>query len=259
MNIPTPSFSSGGLLGRVRRRLTRLQARRPVDCAQGRYLVSFSFDDFPRSAATTGAAILEDFGWRGTYYASASFENTKNHLGDLFRAEDIAALVSKGHEIGCHTEHHINCALNAPVVLEREIRRNQERLRALGAPALRSFAFPFGEASPAAKTALSQHYACLRGIARQINRRGADASQLGAVALEGDTEAAPALLAFVDDLKNAPGWLIFFTHDVRESPGEWGCTPDLLRQVCEAVHQAGCEVLPVGEAFDALKPMEKAA
>jgi len=259
MTAPTSSFSSGSLLDRVKRRLTRLQARRPVDCAQGRYLVSFSFDDFPRSAATNGAAILEEFGWRGTYYASAAFENGTNHLGELFTAADIARLTARGHEIGCHTEGHINCAVNAPVVVQRDVRRNQRRLRALGAPTPRSFAFPFGEASAAAKTVLGRHYACLRGISRTVNRRHSDANQLGAVALEGDAGDAALALSFVDNLASAPGWLIFFTHDVRENPGEWGCTPGLLRRVCKAVHKAGFEVMPVGEAFAALQPMEKAA
>jgi len=259
MNIPVPAFATGGLVGRVKRRLTRLQARRTVNCAQERFVVSFSFDDFARSAATTGAEILESFGWRGTYYASAGFENANNHLGELFTAADIAALVSRGHEIGCHTENHINCALNAPVVLQREVRRNQRRLRALGAPTPRSFAFPFGEASAVAKTLLGRHYSCLRGIGRTINRRYGDANQLGAVAIEGDTGDAPAVLSYVDNLKTAPGWLIFFTHDVRENPGQWGCTPALLRTVCEAVQAAGFEVMPVGEAFAALGAMEKAA
>ncbi len=259
MNIPAPSFSSGGLLDRVKRRLTRLQARRPLNCAQGRFLVSFSFDDFPRSAATNGAAILEEFGWRGTYYASTAFEGSENHLGALFTAADIAALCARGHEIGCHTERHINCAVNAPVVLQRDVRRNQRRLRALGAPTPSSFAFPFGEASAAAKTVLSRQYTCLRGIARAVNRRNADANQLGAVALEGNAGDAALALSFVENLAAAPGWLIFFTHDVRENPGQWGCTPGLLRRVCKAVRDAGFEVMPVGEAFAALQPMEKAA
>jgi peptidoglycan/xylan/chitin deacetylase (PgdA/CDA1 family) len=254
-----PYTPPAGLVGKLKRRLTRLQARRALDCAQDRFLVSFSFDDFPKSAAHTGAAILERYGWRGTYYTSTGFENTDNHLGSLFSADDIGMLVGKGHEIGCHTENHIDCALNAPVVIEREVRRNQKRLRALGAPPLRSFAYPYGETSSQAKALLGQHYETLRGVKAGINRRFADAHQLSAVPIEGTEAQSDLALSYVENLKNSPGWLIFYTHDVRDTPGEWGCTPELFETICKAVKAAGFEVLPVGSAFAALTAMEKAA
>ena len=36
-------------------------------------IVSFTFDDAPPSAATNGAAILEEFGLRGTFYLSGGW------------------------------------------------------------------------------------------------------------------------------------------------------------------------------------------
>jgi peptidoglycan/xylan/chitin deacetylase (PgdA/CDA1 family) len=33
-------------------------------------MVSFTFDDIPKSAATIGAAILEEYDARGTFYVS---------------------------------------------------------------------------------------------------------------------------------------------------------------------------------------------
>ncbi len=256
----TPYTPSDGIISALKRRLTRFAARKPIDCAQDRFVVSFSFDDFPRSAATTGAKILENYGWRGTYYASAGFENTSNHLGDLFTPQDISALIARGHEIGCHTENHIDCAINAPVVIEREIRRNQKYLRTLGAPACpASFAFPYGEVSPRAKDLLGQHYANLRGVRAGINRRYADAHQLNAVPIEGTLEDRDTALSFVDGLKSGPGWLIFYTHDVRDTPSQWGCTPELLNAVCAAVKEAGCDVQTVGDAFSSLTEVKQAA
>ncbi len=257
MNIPYSP--SSGVFGALKRRMTRLQARKTMDCTKGRRIVSFSFDDFPRSAAQIGAQTLENYGWRGTYYTSTGFESTKNHLGPLFTAQDVARLVSKGHEIGCHTENHVDCALNPPVVVEREIRQNQKRLRALGAPTPRTFAYPFGEASAHSKALLGQHYACLRGVKNGINRRFADAHQLYATALEGGLDDKALALSFVDDLAKAPGWLIFYSHDISPNPGEWGCTPELLQAVCEAVKMAGFEVLPIIEAYSQLELLEKAA
>src|ERR1700722_7595377 len=39
-------------------------------------MVSFTFDDIPKSAATTGAGILEDHGGRGTFYVSGGRVST---------------------------------------------------------------------------------------------------------------------------------------------------------------------------------------
>lgn len=256
MNTP---YVPTGLVSALQRRLTRLRARKLVNCAHGRRVVSFSFDDFPRSAAKTGAEIVEKFGWRATYYTSAGFENTSNHMGALFTATDVAKLVAKGHEIGCHTENHIDCSLNAPVVLAREIRRNQMRLRAFGAPTPRSFAYPFGEASPKNKTLLGQYYACSRGVHAGINRRNADAHQLRAVPIEGHIEDKHIPLSYLDSLAKDPGWLIFYMHDIDPTPGQWGCTPKLLETICEATQAAGFEVLTITDAFAQLSPSEKAA
>jgi peptidoglycan/xylan/chitin deacetylase (PgdA/CDA1 family) len=255
----TPYIPADGLISALKRRLTRFSARKPLDCAQDRFLVSFSFDDFPHSAASTGADILHRYGWQGTYYTSAGFLNTTNHLGDLFGQSDITSLIEKGHEIGCHTAHHIDCALNPDVVIEREIRENQNRLRAMGATPPVSFAFPYGEASARSKDMLGRHFTSLRGVRQGINRRFADAHQLNAVPIEGAIEAMALAQSFIDDLRTAPGWLIFYTHDVREQHSEWGCTPALLDAVCKAVSEAGIEVLPVGKAMNSLLTMKEAA
>ncbi len=255
----TPYIPSDGLSRKLQRRLTRLKARKPLNCAGAHRLVSFTFDDFTRTAAAIGARTLEQHGWRGTFYASASFEDAYNHLGDLFTVQDIAKLVAQGHEIGCHTENHIDCALNPPVVVADEARRNRNHLTRLGAPNPTSFAFPYGEVSAATKKLLGQYYTTLRGVRPGINRRLADAHQLSAIAIEGDMDALPGILAVLDDLQKKPGWLIFYTHDVRDHPSEWGCTPALFGAVCAAVKAHNFEVRTVQDAHTIISSCEAAA
>jgi hypothetical protein len=69
-------------------------------------LVSFTFDDVPASACREGAAILEAHGVRATYYVCAGGRGAASPCGRLASADDIAALASRGHEIGCHTYSH---------------------------------------------------------------------------------------------------------------------------------------------------------
>src|SRR2546422_3297564 len=56
--------------GRYRRSVARFLFRRPFEINSKIPFVSFTFDDFPRSALLTGGAILKHFGLTGTYYAS---------------------------------------------------------------------------------------------------------------------------------------------------------------------------------------------
>jgi peptidoglycan/xylan/chitin deacetylase (PgdA/CDA1 family) len=76
----------------------RMRNQRPV--------VSFTFDDFPRSAALNGARILERHGARGTFYVAGSYCGKVVDGVVQYCAEDLSALSHGGHEIGCHTFNH---------------------------------------------------------------------------------------------------------------------------------------------------------
>ena len=68
------------LPARLRRRLTQWQAVAPLPAHPPQAMISFTFDDFPHSAADAGASILDRFGARGCYYACTGFlgENGPN-------------------------------------------------------------------------------------------------------------------------------------------------------------------------------------
>ena len=70
-------------------------------------MVSFTFDDVPKSAATVGAAILEQHDATGTYYVIGGQVGTSAAWWDMVDGEDIADLHRRGHEIACHTFSHM--------------------------------------------------------------------------------------------------------------------------------------------------------
>ena len=122
MNAPyIPDLS---LKGKIRRRLTRLSSRKPLPAIDHKY-VSFTFDDFPKSSAINGAKCLEDKGLRGTFYACTGQFDQSNHFGELCSSDDVKRVFAAGHEIGCHTQNHIDCAVSSPAVVQmkyKEIR-----------------------------------------------------------------------------------------------------------------------------------------
>ena len=246
---------ASGLIGKLNRLAARRFARRPLKSDISVPLVSFSFDDFPKSARENGMPLIEHHGWRATFYTALGFTGQSNHLGELMDEADIRALHLRGHEIACHSFSHHDASRQGAKAFAADCERNCAELMELGIykPAS-SFAFPYGEASPAVKKALAGRYGAMRGVYPGINRKGDDLNLLKAVPLDGGEAGLARALAAVREAQDHPGWLIFYGHDVRENPSEWGCTPAFLKTVCNAVAEAGIAVLPVGEALSHLAP-----
>jgi peptidoglycan/xylan/chitin deacetylase (PgdA/CDA1 family) len=241
---------SSGLIGKLKRQAARRLSRTPLKVELDHPLVSFSFDDFPRSAGEAGAEILEKQGWRATYFAGGGYAGGENHLGPMYDLEDLKRLHEKGHEIACHTFSHIDISQTRLDDVEAEVDRNRAFFNEAGFEVeFESFAFPYGEASPAAKTALLKRFKVLRGVRPGINRTGSDRGLLTAVPLDGGEAGLRRALNWIAEARAKPGWLIFYGHDVREMPSEWGCTPAFLKAVCERVAEIGAQVDTIAGAI----------
>jgi hypothetical protein len=118
---------------------------------------------------------------------------------------------------------------------------------------LSSFAFPYGEASLDAKRALSSRFASMRGVRAEINRGSGDLNLLRAVALDGGDAGIERAIEAANSLIQAPGWLIYYAHDIQDQPSEWGCTPEQFERVCNAVEASGARVMTVRDALKSLQ------
>lgn len=242
-----PYSADRSLGGKLRRRYARLVHRRPARLGLTRPVVSFTFDDIPESAAHAGAAVLEANEARGTFYICTGLADHEGHMGRFANADEVRALAARGHEVACHTRDHIDCHRASDATLLEDTADNVARLKALGATA-RHFAFPYGEVSPHAKALLAPHYGSLRGVHAGMVRGGDDLNQLPAVGIEGEDGEAVAR-AWIDRAVAENAWLILFTHDVRENPSAWGCTPGALDRLAAHAKAAGCDIRTVGEVL----------
>lgn len=239
------------LKGKLRRRWSRLVARRPLAADISRPMVSFTFDDAPESAVRAGAAVLEDEGVRGTFYVCAGLDGKIGPMGRYADTAGYAELANRGHEAACHTYSHLDCGKAAGEVIAQDVARNREALGRQGL-ATRTFAYPYGDVSPQAKAALGDRFTALRALHPGLVRRGADLNQLPAVGIEGpDGEARAA--PWIDRAARERAWLILYTHDVQTEPSPWGCTPEALRRLVQRAKAAGCEIAPVAVALDRLE------
>jgi peptidoglycan/xylan/chitin deacetylase (PgdA/CDA1 family) len=81
-------------------------ARRMIRMGNTKPIISFTFDDFPRSALHVGGAILKAEGAVGTYYASFGLMGGTAPTGVIFTESDLETLLEDEHELGCHTFEH---------------------------------------------------------------------------------------------------------------------------------------------------------
>ena len=116
------------LYGYYQRKAAGLVFRRPFLVSPHRPLISFTFDDFPRSALLAGGAILNRAGLSGTYYASLGLMGKKTPSGQIFVADDLKTLFEQGHELGCHTFSHCDSWETETSVFEKSILENRKAL-----------------------------------------------------------------------------------------------------------------------------------
>src|SRR5262249_40257532 len=152
------------LNARWRREMAEWFGRRPSKISAPSPLVSFTFDDFPRSALSVAGAVLESFGYAGTYYVSLGLMGKMAPTGEICRLEDVEGVVERGHELGCHTFDHCDAWETKPNDFERSVLRNREMLNRIIPGALfRTFAYPISSPRPENKLRAARHFVCCRG------------------------------------------------------------------------------------------------
>jgi peptidoglycan/xylan/chitin deacetylase (PgdA/CDA1 family) len=232
------------------RRLARWFGRRPCRIQATRPFISFTFDDFPRSALYQGGAILRKHDLTGTYYASLGLMGQMARTGEIFSPDDLPEFVRQGHELGCHTFDHCDSWETAPAVFEASILRNQKKLVALiPGGSFSSLSYPLSCPRPKTKRRMAKYFDGARGGGQTFNAGTVDLNYLKAFFIEHCKGDFDQIERIIDANARANGWLIFATHDVCDSPTRFGCTPRLFGRVVECAAESGAAILPVHQAL----------
>lgn len=230
-------------------RLARNVPLNALDTRLDAPVVSFTFDDFPRSALTEGGRVLRERGWAGTYFAAGGFCGRTVDGLDYFDRDDLVRAREEGHEIACHTFGHLRLPESRKDAIETDLERNAEFLtEAIPGQRLSSFAYPYGDLDLGRKALIARRFAVCRGIWPGINAGRMDFAQLKAVPLERRSLDGVDVEAWLDRAQAERGWLIFFTHDVSDDPSPYGCSRRSFEAVADAVARRGLKVLPMKNA-----------
>lgn len=232
----------------------RLLYRRPFRIIPGAPIISFSFDDFPRSALLVGGRILNEYRLAGTYYAALGLMGANRPVGAMFNRDDVDKVFSGGHELGCHTFDHPNPASTSPDEFEASILRNREALQAIvPEEEFETFSYPTCFPKPGNKQRTGQYFACCRSGGQTFNSGVVDLNHLAAYFLEQSKMNLAVAAGLIDDNARARGWLILATHDVCDRPSPYGCTPEFFECVVRYAVESGARILPVAGALRSLQ------
>ena len=245
-----PDMTRLSLAHRINNVATRNLPVKLVRARLDRPVASITFDDFPKSAWRQGGPILDRHQARATYYAAGRFCGLTEDGIEYFTPEDLIAIRDAGHEVGCHTFSHQYGTRVSSEALAKDVARNQAFVGdLLGDYPLTSFAYPYGDVSPRTKLLFSSQFPTSRGIHRGVNAGLIDLAQLRAIGLEHKAWNPAAIEQVVAQAVRNNGWIIFFTHDVSETPSPYGATPEMLDHALSAVRRAGVDILPVKHAL----------
>ena len=237
------------MVGAVRRKVLCSFQRRMIPLGDHGPVVSFTFDDFPRSAYLAGAPILEAFGGRGTYYATTGLLNTRDGLGDLFHVEDLHGLLERGHELGTQTFRHSSSRRVSLTEFQDDVHKGIRELERLVERHSDNFCYPYGHVTLRTKKTLAPYLASARSIYPGINGPEVDLNLLRANSLYRDMSGAPHAQELIEQNVAQKGWLVFYTHDVRPNPSEYGCTPELLEFAVSTAARSGSRILTVEQVL----------
>ena len=240
------------LQARVSNRLSRYFSVTPFRLRNERPMVSFTFDDFPESAATDGVSILDQYDAKATFYVSGSLVDKPDEHWQGVSAGDIVQLHRRGHEIACHTFSHQPATELDATRMADEVEQNRDYLRGLD-PSIQidNFAYPYGLGSVWRKAQLARTFRSSRGIVPGVNSGVVDLQYLRSTPLiDRDIDRESIDRAF-DKLVDTNGWLIFYGHDVTANPSPYGCTPSLLRYALDAAAKRNVAIKTVAGALDA--------
>jgi hypothetical protein len=248
----------GRMWNRIRgtcgRRMAKWFGCRPYRMRPGPPLISFTFDDFPRSALLTAGMILEQQGIFGTYYIALGLMTRVEPTGEIFRPDDLIQLFKAGHEVGCHTFDHYPAWQTAPNAYEASVIRNASKLPEL-APmaAMQTHSYPINHPRPATKRLLAQRFSGCRGGGQAINQETIDLNYLNSFFLEQSRDDFGTIEQIISHNSTSGGWLIFSTHDVCENPTRFGCTPSFFEKVVRCSINSGAHILVMSAALQQLR------
>ncbi|MDR2798388.1 MAG: polysaccharide deacetylase family protein [Treponema sp.] len=188
-----------------------------------------AFDDNYQDAWERNLEVFDQYGAKVTFFIQ----------GDL--CPFCFTALSKGHDVGYHTQHHLNLTQVSRETFFVETLAALDIFRNAGIP-LRSFAYPYGLSEPWMHEELSQSFKILRGYGvtfrvydEETIRKGYISSKaLDNILYKQDADFEAVITIMLRTLKFIGGEQILplTTHDISDT-ADWGIKPHRLKYMLQ--------------------------
>lgn len=147
-----------------KRQIASLSNRRICKMNNNKPIVTFTFDDFPRTSYLVGGKILNTFSYKATYYISFGLIGRELPVGEAFTIEDIMNLFKDSHELGCHTFDHHESWNTRGNEFNKSIQKNFKMLsKIIPKTRFKSFSYPKTDPNPMNKAIAGKYFDSCRG------------------------------------------------------------------------------------------------
>lgn len=188
-------------------------------------VVSLTFDDGWLSAYENVVPLLDERGFKGTFYIYSDAMNgasqTENTWEGFMNRAQVVELDAAGHEIGAHSRTH--SGLSSPSAdLEQEIVGNKNDLLAAGVHAVSTFAYPFGAYNDEIIDTLKDTgFIGARSTDDDIgyNTENTDPYILQIKRVTNAT-TINELRGWIDEARSSNRWLVVMFHEVTNRPAQ---------------------------------------
>lgn len=177
--------------------------------------LSFTFDDNRMGQYNYAKPILDEAGFRATFYVTRDNFNADS---SFFGSDEVKEFYNAGHEIGDHSKTHRDLTNLSETEIKWEI--DADYLKSLGINP-RTHAYPYGSFNTTVMRLVSQYYDYARtagsGATMHLASLPLNAYGLNARVIQKDTSVT-TVKSWIDEAITKEKWLIITFHNIVESP-----------------------------------------
>lgn len=200
--------------------------------------ISYTFDDNLRDQCTLAVPMLNEVGFKGTFFVVAGKTAETPEEGEKKQHSpkasgmwggiswpELKVMADNGHEISSHTWSHRGMKQMPPAEVEAELKSAWDAINTrIGRPPL-TLAFPFNQSTPEVQAAALKHHAAFRSF------------QFGT----SEKTTVQSLNAWADKLIKEKKWGVFMAHGIAK--GYAALTdPEILRAHLKHVKERESEI-----------------
>lgn len=211
-----------------------------------RPLVSLTFDDGWQSAYVNGAPLLDEYGFKATFYLNPAAIDTSVFMS----SDEVAALKNNGHEVASHGYEHLDFTTLNKSSINYQLEHAYQYFKQVQNEQTVDFATPFGGTDSQVTSYARKYYASLRTTQSGLNtRQNFDPYNLLVLYVGRDTTPAKIADALAET-KADNGWLILVYHRVdTTTQGEPVINPTQFQQQLDVLKKSNLTVVPVSSAL----------